>query len=367
MNSRLAQYRAPLIVAVCLLLAFAAIVHTVSVRNGIIFLLGLGLGSALLFGRIGFASSWRQFICKQSSAPLFAQLLLLLIASVACLPLLALVPNTTGNIAPIGISVFVGALLFGIGMQLGDGCGSGTLIGGGGGSMHAITTLVFFIAGSLIGSLHIHWWLPLNWSPVSVVALPLEYALALQTVVIGLVALAVFVIAKSKKIPLALPTRRNVLGIAAIALLMAATLFITGRMWGITFGYTLWGAKMAQAAGVDIASAPFWQWEFPAYALSNSVLTDTTSLMNFGILAAAAIKVVCDTSTPKTHINTRQLMAAILGGLLMGYGARLGFGCNIGAYLSGVASGSLHAWLWLVAAFIGSMIGIKGRTWFAMA
>ena len=35
---------------------------------------------------------------------------------------------------------------------------------------------------------------------------------------------------------------------------------------------------------------------------------------------------------------------------MMGYGARLAFGCNIGAYFSGMLSGSLHAWLWLPAA-----------------
>jgi hypothetical protein len=36
---------------------------------------------------------------------------------------------------------------------------------------------------------------------------------------------------------------------------------------------------------------------------------------------------------------------------MMGYGARLAYGCNIGAYFSGVASASLHGWLWFVLAF----------------
>ena len=37
----------------------------------------------------------------------------------------------------------------------------------------------------------------------------------------------------------------------------------------------------------------------------------------------------------------------------MGYGARLAFGCNIGALFSGIASGSLHGWLWMAAALAG--------------
>ena len=42
------------------------------------------------------------------------------------------------------------------------------------------------------------------------------------------------------------------------------------------------------------------------------------------------------------QIPPLSLAAAVIGGLLLGYGARLAFGCNIGAFFSGVVSGSLH-------------------------
>jgi hypothetical protein len=61
------------------------------------------------------------------------------------------------------------------------------------------------------------------------------------------------------------------------------------------------------------------------------------------------------------------LLAAILGGLLMGYGARLAFGCNIGAFFSGVASFSLHGWLWIVFALLGTWIGVKLRPLFGLS
>jgi len=35
---------------------------------------------------------------------------------------------------------------------------------------------------------------------------------------------------------------------------------------------------------------------------------------------------------PEAAATTGALVAAVIGGLLMGYGARLGFGCNIGAF-----------------------------------
>jgi uncharacterized membrane protein YedE/YeeE len=46
----------------------------------------------------------------------------------------------------------------------------------------------------------------------------------------------------------------------------------------------------------------------------------------------------------------------------MGYGARLAFGCNIGAYFSGIASGSLHGWIWLAAALAGTYLGVILRS-----
>jgi hypothetical protein len=57
----------------------------------------------------------------------------------------------------------------------------------------------------------------------------------------------------------------------------------------------------------------------------------------------------------------------VVGGLLMGYGARLGFGCNIGAMFSGIASASLHGWIWFACAFVGSLVGIRLRPLFGQS
>jgi uncharacterized membrane protein YedE/YeeE len=51
---------------------------------------------------------------------------------------------------------------------------------------------------------------------------------------------------------------------------------------------------------------------------------------------------------------------------LLGYGARLAYGCNIGAYFSGIASSSVHGWVWLVFAFTGSALGTALRPWFGL-
>jgi hypothetical protein len=50
----------------------------------------------------------------------------------------------------------------------------------------------------------------------------------------------------------------------------------------------------------------------------------------------------------------------------MGYGARIAYGCNIGAFFSGVASTSLHGWAWIIAALGGNAMGVRLRPWFGL-
>jgi hypothetical protein len=85
--------------------------------------------------------------------------------------------------------------------------------------------------------------------------------------------------------------------------------------------------------------------------------------MILGAMAAAAVRPFARTPWPPG----RSLAAAALGGLLMGYGARLGFGCNIGAFVGGVASGSLHGWIWFVAALGGCALGSRLRPAFGLS
>tara|TARA_A100001037_G_scaffold44941_3_gene36089 strand:+ start:9537 stop:9815 length:279 start_codon:yes stop_codon:yes gene_type:complete len=87
--------------------------------------------------------------------------------------------------------------------------------------------------------------------------------------------------------------------------------------------------------------------------------------MDIGIMIGAFVAAgAAGRFSPRFEIPILSLMAAVLGGLLMGYGARIAFGCNMGAFFSGVASTSLHGWLWIVSALAGTWIGIKMRPWF---
>ncbi len=353
-----------------------------------LYVIGMALGAVLYHTTFGFAASWRQLLQNGRSLGLRAQMVMLAVATTVFFPLLAageaFGQPLGGALAPVGVSVLFGAFLFGMGMQLAGACASGTLYTIGGGSTRMVITLVFFMVGSVLGSLHLPWWLAQP--SLGVVSLPqslgLLPALAGQ---LGVFALAFFCfvwIEKSRHGRVESLFRVTASGQGArwihgpwpllagalgLALLNICTLLVAGHPWTVNFGYTLWGAKLAQAGGLDVAAWPFWQWPFPRQALEGSVFANTTSVMNFGIMAGALLAAgLAGRFHPLWRLPFLSLLAAVLGGLLMGYGARLAFGCNIGAYFSGIASGSLHGWLWFAAALLGSYAGFKFRPIFGL-
>jgi uncharacterized protein len=330
---------------------------------------GFALGAAFLKTEFSFTAAWRRFLVKGEAGGLLAALLLIAIAACVIVPVAALVPGFGGAIAPIGPSLVVGAFVFGIGMQLGNGCGSGTLYTAGGGSGRMLITLALFIVGSVIGSLHLPAFLALGGvDPI----LASNYfgpwgGLAATLASIAVAALIIVAIARARGAGF---TPRPLLIVGAIVIgLLCIGVFLAGHHpWSVTFGFTVWGAKIAALAGFDFSNAEFWQWPGPKRALAESILSDTSSLTDFGMIlgamaAAAATKPFARSAWPPMG----SLLAAAVGGLLMGWGARIGFGCNIGAFLGGVASGSLHGWVWFGAALGGCMIGIRLRPLFGLS
>lgn len=360
--------------------------HEFDPRQAILFLIGSGIGITLFHASFGFTGGWRQFIRKRRSESIRAQLLLLACTSLLFFPLLGkMFPqiDVNGAFGPVSVSVLVGAFLFGTGMQLGGGCGSGTLFTVGGGHVRMLITLSFFIIGTVVGTLHLSWWLTLpNLGKVSLIdTLGWMPALLMQTAVLGAL---YWVVTKTERRrhghlndlgsnahgqSLA---RRLVFGpwplwwgVAGLCVLSLLTLLVAGHPWSITFAFGLWGAKIWSALGGDVTAWSYWNSGYPAIALDRSVLADTTSLMDFGIILGAVLAAgLAGRFAPRSKLKFNAVVTAIVGGLLLGYGARLAFGCNIGGMLAGIVSGSAHGWLWLVAGFSGSFVGVRLRILF---
>jgi uncharacterized membrane protein YedE/YeeE len=336
-----------------------------------LFGVGILLGATLHRFAFGFAYAYRRLIVQGDTRGLRAQLPMLALATLLFAPVLAAGQafglTVGGAVAPLGVQVAAGAFLFGIGMQLGGGCGSGTLYTAGGGSPRMLVVLAAFCAGSFWASLHMGWWQSTPaWGEISLgEALGWETAAVLQTLTLTAVWLA---LRRRDSGRGATHIDPLLVGGLLLALLNFATLILAGHPWTITWAFTLWGAKAATLFGWQPAGDPFWTAPFQGGALSASVFEDVTSLMDIGILLGAALAAaLMRRFSPQWRIPLRLLAAAVLGGLLMGYGARIAFGCNIGAFFSGVASTSLHGWLWFAAALAGSWIGVRLRPRFGLA
>jgi uncharacterized membrane protein YedE/YeeE len=279
--------------------------------------------------------------------------------------------------------VLAGAFLFGLGMQLGGGCASGTLYTAGGGNTRMLATLAAFIAGSALGAYHFAWWEKTpNLGRISLIeSLGWVPALALSLALFAAIALATVVLERRRHgalRPANLAATRGwcrllqgpwpmVWGALALAVGNFLTLILAGRPWGITSAFALWSSKLLAAGGVDVAAWPYWQTPARAAALAHSVFADITSVMDFGIILGALLAAgLAGKFAPSWRVPARSLIAAVIGGLLLGYGARLAYGCNIGAYFSGIASSSLHGWLWFAAALAGSILGTRLRPLFGL-
>jgi uncharacterized membrane protein YedE/YeeE len=330
---------------------------------------GFALGVAFLKAEFSYTASWRRFLNAGEAGGLIGGLIVIAICALAVVPVAALVPNFGGAIAPLGPSLLVGAFVFGIGMQLANGCGSGTLYTVGGGSGRMLVTLAFFVVGSVFGSLSLPSFLALGGiDPVLASDYLGPWGGLVATLASIALAVAIMIAVARQRGANWRPSRSYIIGGIVIGLLCVGVFFVGGHPWSVTYGYTIWGAKIFAALGFDFSNAGFWQWPGNKQALVSSVLSDTSSLTDFGMIfgamaAAAASKPFASTAWPPM----KSLLAAAIGGLLCGWGARIGFGCNIGAFVGGVASGSLHGWVWFAAALCGNLIGIRLRPAFGLS
>ena len=351
-------------------------------RHLYVFLIGIGLGVSLYHASFGFTGGWRNFIEHRISSSLRAQIIMLGLAVI----LFSFFIGTNswiyngkmiGAVAPVSVSVVVGSFMFGLAMQLAGGCGSGTLFTASSGNGKMAITLVFFMIGSLVGTYHFDFWKSLpSFGGVSLMS---EFGKVNSVLLqLSVLTLLYYFIYKSDQ-------KRNVnfkhsdifdfsnfdllkgpwpliLGAVLLVFFNVLMLQAAGHPWGITFAFGLWAAKIVQFFGVEVSSWSFWQLSYPSTALENSLFADPTTVSNLGIIfGALAASALAGNFFKTSLINKKILIAAILGGFFMGYGARLSFGCNVGALFSGIASGSLHGWVWFLFAFVGSMIGVRFR------
>ncbi|MFE2846073.1 YeeE/YedE family protein [Streptomyces scopuliridis] len=382
--------RVPLVASALIAVALTGYVWSAhGARPGVLLLLGLGLGVALFHSRFGFTSAWRQLVAVGNGTGLRAHTLLLGTTATLFALLIGTGTGLFGSVpAPsagtLGVGLLAGSFLFAVGMQLGGACASGTLFAVGSGQSSIVLTLGGFIAGSTLAAWQFGLWKDLPAFEPVVMADHIGWS---GSWAVTMLALALIVLVSRRvqarrnppptgPVPSARGAAARVLrgswplaaGALALSVLGAGVLLVSGGAWGVTSAFSLWGSELVRALGGHPETWTFWQQPKNAEMLAGPVLADKNSLTDIGIMIGAAVAAALGgTWTLHRGVPWRTAVAAVLGGVLMGIGARLAGGCNIGAYLAGIASGSLHGWIWGAVAILGTWAGLRLRPLFALS
>ena len=110
---------APIAIASVVVIAGAIyLTQTVGLRQGGLWIVGALLGISLYFASFGFTQAWRVFIADRRGAGLRAQMAMLAVGMLLFFPFLAqgsLFGNpAAGFVSPAGVSVLLGAFIFGM-------------------------------------------------------------------------------------------------------------------------------------------------------------------------------------------------------------------------------------------------------------
>ncbi|TAD90894.1 MAG: YeeE/YedE family protein [Alphaproteobacteria bacterium] len=322
---------------------------------------GAVLGAALWLWRFGFGGGWRRWQQGRDPTGIGTQALVVLVSLILTAPVLALAEGQgwalEGAWAPIGPVMLIGAFVFGIGMQLGGGCGSGVLWLVGSGDRRLLATFAGFLLGSFWGVPGLAWWEALLPSaPPVVLGAWIGWTPAI--IAQGAILAAIWWRCGAPGGPAW--RLAGVVGLGTLALLL-----LTGRPWSVTWGFVVWSGQIASALGWQASADPLWR--DLAAMLAEPLLHHPITASDAGVIIGAALAstmVGRPSDPPPRHLLP--WLAALLGGIAMGYGARLAGGCTIGAVLSGIASTSVHGWLWLPAGWLGSQVGVWLRPAFRL-
>lgn len=85
--------------------------------------------------------------------------------------------------------------------------------------------------------------------------------------------------------------------------------------------------------------------------------------MSFALIGGSAVMALLNNEFKLKWPSAEIAIWAVFGGILMGLGARIGLGCNIGAFFATVTNGDPSGWLFGLGMTLGGFIGVKFFNW----
>jgi uncharacterized membrane protein YedE/YeeE len=270
------------------------------------------------------------------------------------------------------LSYIVGGFLFGVGMTLGSGCGSKTLIRVGAGNLKSLIVYVFLGIAAYMTLRGVLGAFRVGVLEKAVITLPAGQDLPSLTgvhraVIASLIAgaLLVFVYASRQF----RSSFDYTLGGVVTGLVVVGGWFVSGHI-----GHIAEDPQTLQEAFVATNSGRMESFSFVspmAYTLDYLMLwTDKSKMITYGIASglgviagSAAYALATRSFRWEGFRDAEDTANHIVGGMLMGFGGITALGCTIGQGISGFSTLALGSIITFVAIVAGSALTMKYQYW----
>jgi len=291
--------------------------------------IGAALGALMTRGKLCFNAALRRTVFEREPTVLRA----FAIAVAIQLMLLPVLVVLGVSLAPVGLfplAQVVGGLVFGVGMALAGGCITGILWKAGAGSIATAVAIAGFAAGELairgpglqaLSALDRASPRPAGQTVHGALGLPYEPVAA----VLGALLLAILLRRSRAGLGLGL-------GLGALSALAWLAADVVGAGYGLGFTGTAENVRRSLAAG-------------------DPSLLSWPVFLALGVIAGGALA----GRGPLRRPDAPRLARALGGGVLMGLGANMAHGCNIGLGLAGIPTLSVGSMLAVACMALGAL------------
>lgn len=144
--------------------------------------------------------------------------------------------------------------------------------------------------------------------------------------------------------------------VIALGILSAYYFGITGTYWAVTGEFTRWGGHFLQLFNIDVSS---WGY-YKLMKIEGNIFTRVDGVMIIGMFAGCIAAAFWGNNVKfRLPLNNIRIWQALIGGIIAGFGARLGMGCNLASFFTGIPQFSFHAWVFTAFMIVGVYFGVK--------
>lgn len=283
---------------------------------------------------------------------------------------------------PANISSVFGGMIFGVGMVLSGSCVVGCLYKTGSGSVLGLCTLLAMIGGALIFVEFSPYWghLKQNWQVTEQVTLPQSFGLGSGWLVWPIILLLgpyLWRCYRGGYLKLKVRTQGFIQPWKAAVIFSFVTLsacIVTGMPVGITTCYVKIGSWFEQVfVPAHVATTPYFNKVALDYVpmFSSKMISggpgphlDAIAALQLSVIIGIVLGAfVSSLRVGEFHLNFRvpieQYLFVIIGGGLVGFGARMAPGCNVWHLFGGVPLLAWNSLLFVFGLLTGTWLGSK--------